>query len=112
MSTTEQQAGAAERAAVERLARWLGKTDTDPPWFHPFTDAGDERELLTAVQERWGKDGLEAKNAFARLRWNAFVVNMRRSHPSTGFPLSATLYLLKTGDVARAVDAVLREYPE
>lgn len=135
MTTTDQQdAVQAEREAVERIAAWLfagatlywwedmrvmqvfspGMEPHEAEVFNPFTHPADERELLTAVQERWGRPALENEDMEVLRRWSAFraaldeVVSRRLPVWSSHFLMA----YLQPGDIARAVDAVLVQYPE
>lgn len=125
MSTTEQQAGSTEREAVETIARWLlpDQDKWSQMWrpgqsamrrFNPFTNPTDERELLTAVQERWGRPACEDGEMPSARMWAAFSARIEE-FASAGLPAWSSRFLLAyiaPGDIARAVDAVLRQYPE
>lgn len=133
MTITEQQAGATEREAVERLSEWMWPncdrhfledgtvfitpTDAGPGdldvYFAPFTAEG-ERELLTVVQERWGRPACEDGEMPSARMWAAFSARIEE-FASAGLPAWSSRFLLAyiaPGDIARAVDAVLRQYPE
>jgi hypothetical protein len=132
-----------EREAVERLSEWLWPncdrhfltdraafitpSDAGPDdlaiYFAPFT-ANGERELLTAVQDRWGRPALseerQGAGGAASVRWGWFRGALRRAirarygeeERDMGTPVDLLLAFLAPGDIARAVDAVLREYPD
>lgn len=143
MTTTEQQAGATEREAVDRLAGFMGWTPMRIPFnypfsaetdwgkvdfwrtpdgasvalgWNPFTNPADERELLTAVQERWGKvwlvDALDAPEVEVNAvrNWYAFMRNLCAPHSIPWISMGGLVAQMQPGDIARAVDAVLRQF--
>lgn len=145
MTTTEQQACATGRESVERLARWMWpeahldhsafwheKSETWLVWlndrdgmrrWNPFTNPTDERELLTAVQERWGRPAhTEGREPEASMWWalhRALMQTFSRRYADEDTDdarnISQAMFWLlftRAGDIARAVDEVLREYPE
>lgn len=119
---------------MERLARWLWPdaplfvwwevmravqipVTGGPRHFNPFTNPADERDLLTAVQERWGKvwlldDDVSEVQGNALRNWYAFMRHLCAPHPTPWISMGGLVAQIQTGDIARAVDAVLRQYPE
>lgn len=149
--TTTEQAGATEREAVERLAHFIGwhaeripqnySYEPETRWgkvgfwrspegrisksleWNPFDNPTDERELLNAVQERWGRPAhTEGREPEASMWWalhRALMQTFSRRYADEDTDgarnISQAMFWLlfaRAGDIARAVDEVLREYPE
>ena len=90
--------------------------------WNPFIHPADERDLWTAAQERWGRPAVERHNLKAQRRWGAYLLALRSTicertpeavwrNAGSNSDLLSHAYIAP-GDIARAVDAVLREYGE